>query len=169
MGEEKVKNIGEIKLIAAELKGKKKIVTTNGSFDILHMGHVKTFYDAKEYGDVLIVGLNSDSSIKAYKSPNRPINNQKDRALMLAALEMVDYVVIFDELDPCAFLDVVKPDVHVKSKSGYKGIEKDTVEKNGGKVILLDDEPGYSTTDLIKRIIDAAEIFHYHIQTPHTT
>ncbi|GAG14983.1 unnamed protein product, partial [marine sediment metagenome] len=97
----KIKTFEEIKEIAPKLKSEgKKIVTTNGSFDLLHIGHVKSLQKAKEYGDILIVGLNSDSSIKQYKSKDRPIVGQKERAEMLAALECVDYVVIFDETDP---------------------------------------------------------------------
>lgn len=150
---EKIKTRSEIETISRELrKQKKKIVTTNGAFDILHVGHVKSLEKAKSFGNVLIVGLNSDSSVRQYKSPDRPIINQEDRAEMLAALEAVDYVVIFNEPDPRNFLKAVKPDFHVKSKLGYKGIEKDVVEKNGGKIILIDDIPGLSTTMLIDKI-----------------
>lgn len=129
------------------------IVTTNGSFDIMHVGHVYSLEKAKEQGDVLIVGLNSDSSIKSYKSPNRPINPQEDRAAFMAALACVDYVTIFDELDPRALLAVIKPDRHVKSRSGYLGLEEEVVTSNGGKVVLLDDIPGKSTTMLIQKIL----------------
>ncbi|MAG52581.1 MAG: D-glycero-beta-D-manno-heptose 1-phosphate adenylyltransferase [Nanoarchaeota archaeon] len=130
-----------------------KVVTTNGAFDILHSGHVFSLKKAKSYGDILIVCLNSDSSIKKYKSLNRPIIPQKDRAELLVALEIVDYVVIFNETDPREILKIIKPNFHVKSKSGFKGIEKDVVEKNGGKIVLIDDtKEGYSTTKIIEKI-----------------
>lgn len=142
--EEKVKNI-------RKSNPGIKIATTNGAFDILHIGHVKSLEKAKSFGDLLIVGLNSDSSIKGYKSPLRPIIPQKERAEMLASLEVVDYVVIFDELTPINFLSKVKPNIHVKSKSGFKGIETEIVEKNGGKIILVEDIPCISTTEIINR------------------
>jgi len=131
----------------------KKVVTTNGAFDIMHAGHAKSLALAKSFGDLLVVGLNSDSSIKKYKSPDRPIISQDERAIMLAALQAVDYVTIFEETDPIKFLEAVKPDIHVKSKSGYKGIEGPTVEKYG-KVILIEDVAGISTTDIINRILE---------------
>lgn len=149
----KIKTKKEIGIICNNLRKEKKIiVTTNGAFDILHVGHVRSLKKAKSFGDVLIVGLNSDSSIRRYKSLDRPIIPQEDRAEMLASLECVDYVVIFDELDPRKFLQAVKPNFHVKSKLGFKGIERGVVESNGGKIILLEDIPGISTTDLIKKI-----------------
>ena len=136
-----------------KLNPQNKIVTTNGAFDIMHSGHAKSLEMAKSYGDLLIVGLNSDSSIKKYKSIDRPIIPQSERAIMLASLESVDYVVIFDETDPIKFLEMVKPDFHVKSKSGYKGIEGPTVEKYG-KVVLIGDIEGISTTEIINKILE---------------
>jgi rfaE bifunctional protein nucleotidyltransferase chain/domain len=151
--EEKIKTREEMKRICNDLKKEnKKIVTTNGAFDMIHIGHVRSLRKAKSLGDVLIVGLNSDSSIKKYKSPDRPIISQDDRAEMLASLDCVDYVVIFEELDSREFLKSIKPDIHVKSKKGYTGIEKDAIESNGGKIILVDDSPGISTTSLIEKI-----------------
>lgn len=139
-----------------------KIVTTNGAFDIMHVGHVYSLEKAKSYGDILIVGLNSDSSIKKYKSPDRPIIPQQYRAEMLASLNIVDYVVIFDETDPRELLKVIKPDFHVKSKSSFKspelefkdGVERETVEALGGKVILIEDIPSISTSQIIKKILE---------------
>ena len=128
-----------------------KIVTTNGAFDIIHTGHVDGLIKAKQEGDILIVGLNSDSSIKQYKSLDRPINPQQNRAKVLAALECVDYVTVFDETDPRELLKLIKPDIHVKSKSGFKGIEREVVEQNGGKIILIEDIPGLSTTNILKK------------------
>jgi rfaE bifunctional protein nucleotidyltransferase chain/domain len=153
--ERKIKNRYDISKIVQELRSQKPdimIVTTNGAFDILHSGHVTSLEQAKSYGDVLIVGLNSDNSIRHYKSPHRPIIPQKERATMLASLEVVDYVTIFEETDPCELLKVIKPNYHVKSRSGYKGIEKEVVEQNGGEIILLEDLPGLSTTNIIEKI-----------------
>ena len=152
---QKIKSRDELKEIVNTLRTQnKKIVTTNGSFDILHSGHAQSLAEAKKYGDVLIVGLNSDSSIKQYKSPSRPINAEQDRALLLAALACVDYITIFSELTPNNLLRVIKPDFHVKSKSGFTGVEKKAVEEFGGKIILKDDVPGLSTTNIIKRILE---------------
>jgi D-glycero-beta-D-manno-heptose 1-phosphate adenylyltransferase len=151
----KIKAREEISDIVINLRNENpgiKIVTTNGAFDILHSGHVVSLEQAKSYGDILIVGLNSDRSITQYKSLNRPIIPQKERTIMLASLEVVTYVSLFDELDPREFLKSIKPDYHVKSKTGYKGIEKEVVESYGGKIILIDDIPGFSTTDIIKKI-----------------
>lgn len=149
----KIKTLPEIKEIVEKLREDgKKIVTTNGAFDLIHAGHVKSLDTAKSLGDCLIIGLNSDDSIKRYKSPQRPIIPQEFRAKMLAALEIVDYVIIFDEDDPRDLLKVIKPDIHVKSKAGYKGIEKEVVESNGGAIYLIDDVPGLSTTHILNRI-----------------
>jgi glycerol-3-phosphate cytidylyltransferase len=151
----KIVSFSEIEKISQELKNKGNIiVTTNGAFDILHYGHVMSLEKAKSFGDILIIGLNSDSSIKQYKSEDRPIIPQDYRAKMLASLEIVDYVVIFDETTPINFLSHVKTNFHVKSKSGFKGIETEIVESNGGKIELIDDIPGISTTDIIKKIIE---------------
>jgi rfaE bifunctional protein nucleotidyltransferase chain/domain len=136
----------------------KTIVTTNGSFDILHVGHVLSLDQAASLGDILIVGLNSDSSIKQYKSgeyPERPINNERDRAIVLASLMFVDYVSIFDEVNPLEFLRIVRPDYHVKSEEGFKGIERKVVEENGGEIVLLKDFSGVSTTIILNKIYRA--------------
>ncbi len=147
----------DIRALAERLRRQgKKIVTTNGAFDILHVGHIKSLQEAKKQGDVLIVGLNSDSSIKKYKSPLRPINGQEDRAAVLSALDCVDYVFIFDETVPMPFLEDVKPNVHVKSSEyGEKCIEAETVKKNGGRIHIVDVVEGYSTTKLIEKIIES--------------
>jgi D-beta-D-heptose 7-phosphate kinase/D-beta-D-heptose 1-phosphate adenosyltransferase len=157
MGLDKIIAIEDIRDIVSEFRRKnpnKKVVTTNGAFDILHSGHAKSFELAKSYGHLLVVGLNSDYSIKQYKNPDRPIIPQSERAAMISFLEMVDYIVIFDETDPINFLERVRPDFHVKSESGYKGIEGPIVEKYGGKVITYPDIPGISTTEIINRILE---------------
>jgi len=128
-----------------------KVVTTNGVFDILHCGHLRTLQKAKEMGDYLIVCINSDSSVRRLKGEFRPIHNQYERKDLLEALKYVDEVRIFYEDDPREILNQIKPDVHVKSREGYKGIEKEVVESNGGKIVLINHINGYSTTDILKK------------------
>jgi len=157
MSKDKIKTIKELKEIIGELKKQnKKIVTTNGVFDILHIGHIRYLQKAKKLGDVLIVAINSDSSVRKIKGPKRPLNNENDRAEMLASLQCIDFVAIFDEENPIKFLEEIKPDVHAKG-GDYKIsqiIEKDTVEKNNGRVVLIPMVKGYSTTEFVKKIID---------------
>ena len=141
---------------------KKKIVTTNGSFDILHIGHVRFLQEAKKKGDILVVGVNSNNSVRQWKKiigntnwDKRPIIDEKDRAEMIASLECVDYVTIFDEPDCIKFVESVKPDIHVNgSDYGKNCIERDVVEKYGGKVHIIKLIKGYSTSALIKKILD---------------
>ena len=135
---------------------KRKIITTNGVFDILHIGHIRYLQGAKKLGDILIVAVNSDISVKKIKGPKRPLNNEKDRAEALAALECVDYVTIFPEENPIKILEIIKPNAHVKGGDYNLSqiIEKDTVEKNNGRVVLIPMVKGYSTTEFVKKIID---------------
>ena len=134
------------------LKGK-KIVTCNGSFDLFHCGHLLFLEYAKKQGDILVVGLNSDSSIKKYKSEDRPIVPEKERSQIIAALEIVDYVYIFDETVPMPFIEVVKPDFHANgAEYGADCIEAETVKKYGGKIYLVPRIGGLSTTELIQKI-----------------
>jgi rfaE bifunctional protein nucleotidyltransferase chain/domain len=145
----------ELAGIVATLKQQgRKIVTTNGAFDILHVGHAKALQAAKALGDVLIVGLNSDSSVKQYKSDKRPVIGENDRAEMLAALSCVDYVAIFSEADPRSFLELVKPHIHTKSGdyNAEKMIETPTVRRSGGEVRIMPFVAGKSTTGIIERI-----------------
>jgi D-beta-D-heptose 7-phosphate kinase / D-beta-D-heptose 1-phosphate adenosyltransferase len=134
--------------LAATLRAKgKRIVTINGSFDILHNGHLYILNEARERGDVLIVGLNSDASVKAYKGSDRPIVSERHRAEMLLALRTVDYVHIFDEADPIAFLKEISPDVHVNgAEYGEHCIESETVRRGGGKIHIVNRIPGLSTS-----------------------
>lgn len=138
-----------------EGSGDAKIVTTNGCFDILHVGHVRILKQSKELGDILLVGINSDDSVKRLdKGPERPINKAEDRAELLLSLECVDYVTIFDEDTPVEFLKAVKPDIHVKG-SDYKPedlAETPVVEAGGGRVHILSLVPGHSTTNLVNKI-----------------
>jgi D-beta-D-heptose 7-phosphate kinase / D-beta-D-heptose 1-phosphate adenosyltransferase len=137
--------------LAASLRGiQKRVVTINGSFDLLHAGHLYILTEARKQGDALIVGLNSDASVRRNKGPDRPLVPQVQRAEMLLALRVVDYVHIFDESDPIAFLEVVKPDVHVNgAEYGESCIEAPTVKRHGGRLHLVDRQPGLSTTGLI--------------------
>jgi rfaE bifunctional protein nucleotidyltransferase chain/domain len=133
------------------------VVWTNGSFDLLHPGHVASLQQARALGDLLIVGLNSDASVRGYKGPGRPILTQDERAAMLAALECVDYVVIFDEPTPEAALARLRPDVHCKGDEyapphGRPVPERAVVEGYGGRIEYLPLVPGLSTTELLRRI-----------------
>ncbi len=135
----------------------KTVVWTNGCFDLLHPGHVSSLQSARELGDVLIVGLNGDTSVKSNKGPTRPILTQYERAAMLAALECVDHVLIFDDATPERILSVVKPDVHCKGSEyappfGRAVPEALTVISNGGRIEYLPLVPGLSTTEILGRI-----------------
>lgn len=151
----KIKTIKEIKKISEKLKLKgKTIVFTNGCFDIIHPGHIKVLKKAKSIGDILIVGLNSDKSIKKIKGKNRPIIDQKGRCEILSSLWMVDYIVLFDEDTPEKLIKSIIPNFIVKG-SDYKKEEvvgKDIIEKYGGKVIIVPLYKNYSTTNLIRKI-----------------
>lgn len=141
-----------------ELKKKgEKTVFTNGVFDILHIGHLTYLEEAKALGDVLIVGVNSDTSVKINKGDKRPINDERKRAEMLLGLKFVDYTVIFDEKTPEKLLELLKPDVHVKGGDYRKEELPETkiVEKNGGEVKILSFVDNNSTTEIINKIIDA--------------
>ena len=134
--------------------GYHSIVFTNGCFDVLHRGHVTYLAQAHDLGDCLVVGLNSDASVKRLKGASRPINNENDRALVLAALSFVDYIIIFEEDTPRNLIEQVKPDVLVKG-GDYK-IENivgaDFVQKNGGKVLTIPFVEGYSSTKTIQAL-----------------
>lgn len=131
----------------------KKIVTLNGSFDLLHPGHLEMIYQASLQGDILFLLLNTDASIQSYKHPERPINPLQVRLQNIAALEMVDYVSWFEEVNPIAILEKIKPHVHVNgSEYGSNCIEAETVKKHGGIIHIVPLIPGYSSSDLIKKI-----------------
>ncbi|HWP48630.1 MAG TPA: HAD-IIIA family hydrolase [Candidatus Limnocylindrales bacterium] len=152
---DKIKSRAEIIEIASHLrKAGRKIVTTNGAFDLLHPGHVKMLQEAKSLGDVLIVGVNSDASIRRFKGPHRPIYSERDRAEMLAALACTDYITIFDELTPVTLLDHIRPHIHVNSpEHGYDCIEKEVVLRHGGEIYLSKLIEGLSTSSLIEKIL----------------
>ena len=146
-----IKSFEEIEILAKKLHDKgKKIIFTNGCFDILHAGHVKYLEEAKSYGDVLILGLNADSSVRKLKGPTRPINNQDDRAYILASLESVDYVVIFEEETPYELIKLIQPHVLVKG-GDYEG--KDVVGQDIAQELrLVQFVDGKSTSKIIQRI-----------------
>ena len=132
----------------------KTVVTTNGCFDILHIGHVKYLQKTKSFADILIVLLNSDKSVKSIKGPTRPINNENDRAEILCALSCVDYVVLFDENSPRNLLDEMKPDVYTKG-ADYTMVtlpEADIMKKNGTRVEFISFVEGKSTTNIISKL-----------------
>jgi rfaE bifunctional protein nucleotidyltransferase chain/domain len=137
-------------------KNGKRIVFTNGCFDILHAGHVRYLAAAGAEGDILIVGLNSDKSVKLIKGNKRPIISQAQRAEVLAALEPVNYVTIFNEPDPFKLICRIKPDVLVKGADWEEKdiIGADIVKKNGGKIVRVDIVQQISTSDIIQRIMD---------------
>ena len=143
-----------LNIIADLKKQNKTTVFTNGCFDILHIGHVRYLKESARHGDILIIGLNSDSSVKRLKGETRPINNELDRAELLSELAFVDYVVIFDENTPENLLDEIKPDIYTKGADYTIETlpEAKIVMKNGGKVEFINLVEGKSTTNVIKKI-----------------
>ena len=151
----KIKTLANLQEIILKLKNQgKQIVFTNGCFDILHLGHLKILKEAKKKGDILIVGVNSDFSIKKIKGKKRPILNEKTRTHILESIEFVDYVILFKEETPYKLIKTLKPDILVK---GGDWIESEII---GGefvkKVCRVKIYPGYSTTDIIDRIKKSA-------------
>ena len=141
--------------LAKELRRQgKRIVFTNGCFDLVHAGHIKSFEQAKSLGDVLIVGLNSDRSVRTIKGHARPVISQNDRAKLLCALFCVDYVIIFDEETPERLIEEILPDVLVKGADwrGKAIAGQEAVEANGGRVEFIELEQGLSTTNIVERI-----------------
>ena len=146
------------RLVHGLRKQNKKIVTYNGSFDVLHVGHIKSIREAKEQGDVLIILLNSDKSIKLYKGPSRPINKEEDRIELISSLDTVDYVVAFDEINPKKILSIIKPDIHCNGSDwGENCIERSVVGENGGKIHVLKWQEGFSSTNTIDKTFDNKE------------
>lgn len=154
----KIVSLDELILIVNNAKAvDKKVVFTNGCFDILHKGHVHYLRDSRKLGNLLIVALNSDKSVRRLKGNSRPINSEQDRAYVLEALEFVDYVVIFHNDTPLDLICKLRPDYYTKS-GDYSmenvigaGLGSDIVEQYGGKVILMDYIEGYSTTTIISK------------------
>ena len=135
-------------------KSGRKIVSTNGCFDILHVGHSRILQQSKALGDILVVGINSDESVRKLKGPERPINSQEDRAEMLCALSVVDFVTVFGEDTPVEFLSLLRPNIHVKGADYTPAqlAETPVVESFGGRVEILQLIPGRSTSTVVSRI-----------------
>lgn len=152
----KIKSQAELSKICAELKkNHQTLVFTNGCFDLLHPGHLHYLIKARALGDLLIVGINSDRSVKKLKGENRPLSPEQDRLEILAGLACVDYVTTFDEPDPYQLIALLKPDVLVKGGDWPVDqiIGREIVEQGGGKAVSIPFTPGYSTTKLIEKII----------------
>ena len=132
-----------------------RVALTNGTFDLVHIGHLRSLEQARAHGDILVVGVNSDVSVRSYKAPDRPIVPEAERAELIAGLSCVDFVVIFDEPTAERLLTAVRPDVYVKGADyATKPLpERPIVEAYGGRVVLVDLEAGHSTTDLVADIV----------------
>ena len=151
----KIKELGELKTIVEQHKGNgKKVVFTNGCFDLLHGGHIHLLREAKKLGDLLIVAINSDASIRKIKGPSRPILEEEERAELLAALEMVDFVTVFSQPDPSHVIQELGPNVLVKGGDWTQDniVGRDLVERHGGRTAVIPTLPGHSTTKIIERI-----------------
>ncbi|MBI5224939.1 D-glycero-beta-D-manno-heptose 1-phosphate adenylyltransferase [Candidatus Micrarchaeota archaeon] len=151
----KIVALNNLPSICSKLRSQgKTIVTTNGAFDILHVGHVKYLESAKALGDILIVGINSDKSVRKLKGKGRPINSEKSRAIVIASLQCVDYVCIFDHHLPLEFISKAIPKVHVKGGDYLKKNLPETplVKSIGGSIKIIKFEKGFSTTNVLKKI-----------------
>jgi len=150
--------VSEFKNLREKIRSESaKLVFTNGCFDILHKGHILYLNEAKSLGDYLIVGVNSDSSVKKLKGNNRPVNNENDRAFLLDNLKPVDFVIIFNEDTPYEIIKEIIPDYLVKG-GDWKEVDivgSDIVTTNGGKVVSLPFVKDYSTTGILKKIVDS--------------
>ncbi|MBD3393750.1 MAG: adenylyltransferase/cytidyltransferase family protein [Chitinivibrionales bacterium] len=147
-------NVEQVRKHVAPLRAEgHTLVTTNGCFDLIHAGHIRYLSEAAAEGDILVVGINSDASVRKLKGPDRPVQSEKDRALIVAGLKSVSCSFLFGEDDPRAFLEVLKPDVHVKGGDyGEDIIEKPVVEAYGGKISIVSFVPGRSTSEILRGI-----------------
>lgn len=160
--EDRVKTPQELAAIIEQAKAEgKKVVFTNGVFDFVHSGHLSYMEKARDLGDMFVMAINSDASVKRIKGPARPINAEHDRALILAGLRCVDYVTIFEQDTPTEILDILKPSIHTKGGDydPEKMPETPTVRKNGGEVVIIPLKDGYSNSKQFERIkaAEAAE------------
>ena len=155
--EQKIRDRGELARECARLRAAgKKIVFTNGAFDLMHAGHATYLQFARNQGDVLVVALNTDASVRRYKGEKRPVVDEKNRARLMAALECVDYVTWFNEDEPKELIAELQPDVLVKAEDWAHYVSgRDLVEARGGKVVLAPMVAGLSTTKLIEKIVKA--------------
>ena len=155
-GEYKLQKLKSLKYIINEQKEKgKKIVFTNGCFDLLHVGHLYSLKEAKKHGDILVVAVNSDQSVKRYKGDLRPIINENDRIALLCALEIVDYVVLMNDDNPVNIIKTIKPDVCIKGEDwkNKKVPEEEIINSYGGRMEYIELYPEYSTTKVIDKIV----------------
>ncbi len=150
-------DIGDLKATREAMRTEgRRLVFTNGCFDILHRGHIDYLEFARQQGDALVVGLNSDASVRRNKGKTRPINQEEDRARVLAALECVDFVILFDDDEPAPLIAELIPDVLVKGEDWAHYVSgRETVESHGGKVVLAKLVQGRSTTNVIDKIASA--------------
>ena len=156
----KLRGLGELVEIVRQRRARgHSVVFTNGCFDLIHRGHTRLLQQARELGDLLIVGLNSDASVRGLKGPSRPVLSQEERSEVLSALASVDYVVIFEEADPGRTIAALQPDVLVKGADWTKEevVGRETVEGRGGRVVTIPLVEGSSTTGIIQRILGKAE------------
>ena len=156
----KVVTVEELAQITKAMRAAgKRLVVTNGCFDLLHLGHVRYLRAARALGDVLAVGLNGDQSVRELKGADRPINNERDRAELLATIEDVDFVAIFPEVRATQFLETVAPEIYVKggdyTSDTLNAEERAVMEKSGTEIRFIPFEPGYSTSRIIERLKDA--------------
>ena len=152
----KIKRIEELREIVSQLRPSgRKIVFANGCFDLLHAGHVRYLQNARALGDVLVLGINSDASVAALKGKGRPLQTQDERAEILASLDCVDYVLVFDEPTVDGILKDLRPDIHAKGTDYTEESvpERETVRAYGGQVAIAGDPKDHSTRDLIKTIL----------------
>ncbi|MCX5678224.1 MAG: D-glycero-beta-D-manno-heptose 1-phosphate adenylyltransferase [Candidatus Omnitrophica bacterium] len=152
---QKIKTLDALRRIASRLRSEnKKVVFTNGCFDILHVGHIAYLERARNLGGALVIGLNSDSSVRAIKGKDRPINKEADRAMVLSALYFVDYITIFPDPTPKKLIKTLRPDILVKG-ADWKAediVGADFVKSYGGKIVRIPFVKGYSTTSVLKKI-----------------
>lgn len=153
--QDKLHNFPQIKAVSSRLKRQgKQLVAVAGSFDVLHIGHIEYLQAARSKGDALLILLNSDRSIRLYKGPGRPINKQRERAAFLGALSCVDYVVIFDDINPLKYITVIKPEIYCKGADWGGGfLESETVAGYGGRPMIIPLTPDRSTTKLVKKLM----------------
>ena len=163
VGAGKIRTLCELGAIVRQRRALgERVVFTNGCFDLLHRGHTRLLQQARALGDLLIVGLNSDASVRLLKGPFRPVLLQDERAELLSAMASVDYVVIFEEPDPSCVIEALEPDVLVKGADWAKEevVGRETVERRGGRVITIPLVEGSSTSSIMRRIMEMAPPQH---------
>jgi len=152
----KIKSLEELKAIVTELHARGRTITfANGCFDLIHVGHIRYLQSAKALGDVLLLGINSDAGVAALKGKGRPLQSAEDRLEILASLECVDYVFVFDDLTVDGILKMLRPDIHAKGTDYSQDTvpERETVNSYGGRVAIVGDSKEHSTRDLIQAIL----------------